>query len=220
MLVIGLTGGIGSGKSEVARLLAAYGAEVIDADLMARRAVEPGTDAHAAIVNRFGVKVLAADRTLDRQKMADVAFHDPAALADLNAITHPAVGALIASRMGEVAASEGGGGTEKVVVLEIPLLTAATRERYPMEAVVVVDAPDELRLSRLVMSRKMNILDARARMAAQIGREERLGLADFVVDNSGDREALAIEVDRAWEWIGTLRGQQPGERPASRTGFS
>ena len=205
MLIVGLTGGIGSGKSEVARLLVSHGAEVIDADLMARQAVEPGTEAHQAIVKRFGVKVLGAGGVLDRQKMADLAFHDPEALSDLNAITHPAVGALMAARMAEIAASEVPGGQEPVVVLEIPLLTASTRQRYPMEGVIVVDAPDEERLSRLVTSRKMNMLDARARMAAQIGREERLALADFVVDNSGDRAALAAEVERAWKWIGSLR---------------
>lgn len=204
MLVVGLTGGIGAGKSSACALLAGRGAVVVDADLLAREAVEPGTAAHAAIVERFGASVLAQDGTLDRQKVADVVFHDPEALSDLNAITHPAVGALMAERMAAVHASEEADGAERVVVLDIPLLSRATRERYPMAGVIVVDAPDDARLTRLVSSRSMDVLDARARMAAQSGREERLALADFVIDNSGDRDHLSREVARAWEWIGTL----------------
>ena len=219
-MIIGLTGGIGSGKSSVAERLAERGAIILDADLMARQAVEPGTDAHKAIVERFGIKILAPDGSLDRQKVADIAFSDPTALTDLNAITHPAVGAMMAEAISVIDCAEQQGGDERIVVLDIPLLTASTRQRYPMEGVIVVDCSEELRTERLVTQRKMNVLDARARMAAQIKSDERLKLADIVVDNSGTLEDLDLEVEKVWKWAQSIQvfraiGSASGMKPAN-----
>jgi dephospho-CoA kinase len=211
VIVVGLTGGIGSGKSAVAELLAAKGAEVIDADQLAREAVEPGTEALAAIVRRFGPGVLGEGGRLDREKMAAIAFSDPEALGDLNKITHPAVGALMLQRLATIEAKESEPSNPKVVVLEIPLLNRSIRARYPIDAVLVVDAPDEVRFQRLVTSRAMNPLDARQRMASQMPREERLELADYLIDNSGDRSALEQAVEEAWEWI--LELEKPSSQP-------
>lgn len=187
MLVVGLTGGIGSGKSTVASLLAERGAVVVDADRIAREVVAPGGPAHDAVVARFG--------TTDRPAIASIVFADPQARADLNAIVHPAVGFEIAKRLGEHA------DTDHVVVLDIPLLVEVGRDRYPVAAVVVVDAPVEVALERLVQQRGMDEADARARIAAQATREERLAAADFVIDNSGSVERLREEVDRCWTWV-------------------
>ena len=201
LFIVGLTGGIGSGKSTVCSLLAQKGAEIIDADQLARDAVEPGTQANQSIRERFGIQALSPDGTLDRQKVASIVFHDPSALADLNAITHPAVAKLMATKLGAIAGREAESDDNTIVVLDIPLLTQATRQKYPMQVVIVVDCPDEVRLSRLVTQRKMDVLDARARMASQIGRTDRLKLADFVVENGSSRGELDEEVDRLWKWL-------------------
>jgi dephospho-CoA kinase len=192
MVVVGLTGGIGSGKSTVAALLAAHGAVVVDADLLAREAVAPGTRGLADVVARFGPAVLAPDGTLNRQALADLVFADPAALADLNAIVHPVVRAAIADRLAAL-----DGGPAPLVVLEIPLLVESGRS-YGASAVIVVDCPEEVAVRRLVEGRGMDEADARRRMAAQASRADRLAAADLVIDNSGSRDELEREVDRAW----------------------
>ena len=198
MLVVGLTGGIGSGKSTVAELLAERGAAIVDADRVARQVVEPGTPAHAALVERFGAGIVDADGRIDRPALAAAAFGDPAALADLNAITHPAIGIEMVRQRDEHAA------TDRVVVLDIPLLTEAHRELLSLAAVIVVDTPVETALQRLVELRGMDRADAEARMAAQVDRATRLSVADLVVDNSGDRPHLVGEVDRVWAAISEL----------------
>lgn len=189
MLVVGLTGGIGSGKSTVSALLAERGAVIVDADAIARQVVQPGGPAHDAVVERFG--------TIDRPTIASVVFADPAALADLNAIVHPAVGAEIAGRL--MAEAD----TDHVVVLDIPLLVES-KNPYAVAGVIVVDVPVDVAVSRLVEQRGMAEADARARVAAQATREERLAKADFVIDNAGSREDLAAEVDRCWAWVQSL----------------
>ena len=203
MLVVGLTGGIGSGKSTVAELLAERGAVIVDADRVARQVVEPGTPAHAALVERFGAGIVDANVRIDRPALAAAAFSDPAALADLNAITHPAIGIEMVRQRDEHA------GTDRVVVMDIPLLTEAHRELLALVAVIVVDTPVETALQRLVELRGMDRADAEARMAAQVDRATRLSVADLVVDNSGDRSHLVGEVDRVWAAISELARTAP-----------
>ena len=196
MLVVGLTGGIGSGKSTVSRLLSARGAVIVDADVVARRVVEPGGPAYQGVVDRFGPGILAADGTIDRPALAAIVFADPEARADLEAITHPAVGVLINEQLAAEA------GTDHVVVLDVPLLVESGRTGTP---VIVVDCPPETAIRRLVEQRAMDEADARRRVAAQVSREERLAHADLVIDNSGSPEALEHQVDAAWAWIEGLR---------------
>ncbi|TML88770.1 MAG: dephospho-CoA kinase [Actinobacteria bacterium] len=196
MLVVGLTGGIGSGKSTVSRLLSARGAVIVDADVVARRVVEPGGPAYQGVVDRFGPGILAADGTIDRRALAAIVFADPEARADLEAITHPAVGVLINEQLAAEA------GTDHVVVLDVPLLVESGRTGTP---VIVVDCPPETAIRRLVEQRAMDEADARRRVAAQVSREERLAHADLVIDNSGSPEALEHQVDAAWAWIEGLR---------------
>ena len=197
VLVIGLTGGIGSGKSTVSALLAARGAVIVDADAITREVQEPGTPTFVAMVDRFGAGIVAADGTLDRAAVADLVFNDPEALADLNKIVHPAVGAEIARRMQDLA------DTDAVVVLDVPLLVESSRA-YPVAGLLVVDVDPEVAVVRLVEQRGMREADARARMARQASREDRLARADRVIDNAGTPDDLARQVDDAWAWIGTL----------------
>lgn len=192
--MLGLTGGIGSGKSTVAALLSQLGAVVVDADALAREAVAVGTPGLQAVVERFGAGVLRGDGSLDRPALAGVVFDDAEALADLNAIVHPPVRAAIAAR---VAALEG---TESLVVLEIPLLVESGRS-YGASQVIVVDAPEEVAVRRLAEQRGMDPVDARRRMAAQVSREERLAAADVVVDNSGSLDDLRRQVEALWEGL-------------------
>ena len=206
MLAVGLTGGIGAGKSMVAELLVERGATLIDADLVAREVVAPDGPAYRPLVDRFGRSILADDGTVDRPALAAVAFSDPKALADLNAITHPAIGLQMIERRNALAH------TDEVVVLAIPLLTPAHRETVGLDVVVVVDTPTEVALERLVEVRGMDRADAEARVAAQISREERLADADFVVDNSSTVEHLAEEADRLWGWLEERR-RRVGDRP-------
>lgn len=193
-MVVGLTGGIGSGKSTVAAMLAERGAVVVDADRLARDAVAIGKVGHRAVVDRFGAEVVAVDGSLDRRALAGVVFDDPSALADLNAIVHPPVRAAIAARLAELS------GSDAVVVLEIPLLVESGRS-YGESAVVVVDCPEDVALRRLVDGRGMDEADARRRMAAQIPRAERLAAADLVIDNSGPLEALEPQFAELWAGI-------------------
>jgi len=206
MFTVGLTGGIGAGKSAVADLLVEHGAVLIDADRIAREVVEPGAPAYQPLIDRFGPAIVDAEARIDRPALAAVVFSDAEALADLNAITHPAIGAEMARRKDAAA------GTDAVVVLDIPLLKAEHRETMSLDAVVVVDAPVETALERLVEIRGMTREDAQSRMAAQVSREERLSGADFVVDNSKDLEHLGNEVERVWQGLLALR--QNGTSPA------
>lgn len=189
---MGLTGGIGSGKSTVADLLVERGAVLIDADRIAREVVEPGGPAYGPLVDRFGPGILAPDGTIDRPALAAVAFADADALGALNAITHPAIGAVMTERRAAQA------GTDHVVVLDVPLLKPAHRALLELDVVVVVDCPVHVALARLVEQRGMDEADAKARIAAQMTREERLEGADFVIDNGGERGALEAEVARVW----------------------
>ena len=191
MLRVGLTGGIGSGKSSVSALLASHGAVVIDYDQLAREAVEPGSPALKEISARFGPEVIAADGTLDRPALAALVFADPAALADLNAITHPAIGRLAAAR--EVEA-----GPDAIVVHDNPLLVEmGAAERC--DVVVVVDVPEDLQVARLVDLRGMSEAEAHARIAAQASRQQRTGAADLVIDNTGPLDELALIVGGTWD---------------------
>ncbi|MFJ8857456.1 dephospho-CoA kinase [Streptomyces sp. NPDC102451] len=190
MLKVGLTGGIGAGKSEVSRLLARYGAVIIDADRIAREVVEPGTPGLTAVVEAFGPGILGTDGALDRPALGSIVFADAARLATLNAIVHPLVGA----RSAELERAAGSGA---VVVHDVPLLTE--NDLAPLyDLVVVVDAKPGTQLDRLVRLRGMTESDARARMAAQATREERLAVADLVVDNDGPLEDLEPQVRAVW----------------------
>lgn len=188
MLLVGLTGGIGSGKSTVARALAERGAVVVDADVIAREVVEPGTPGFDAVVARFGRDVVAADGTLDRAALAKVVFGDDSARIDLNGIVHP----LVAEATQQRVAAAGPG---SVVVADVPLLVEAARSGYDL--VVVVEAPEDIRLERLA-SRGVAVDDARRRMAAQASDAERRAVADVVLDNGGTPADLEEHIDRLW----------------------
>ena len=200
MVVVGLTGGIGSGKSTVARMLASRGAVIVDADVVAREVVEPDGLVHVAVVDRFGPSVVAPDGTIDRAALAGVVFGNEAAREDLNRIVHPAVIEVMLKRV----AAAGAADPDVVVVLEVPLLAEGGRDRYPVDGVIVVDVPVEVAIARLVAGRGFAAEAARARAAAQVTREDRRAVADLVLDNSADLEQLRREVDRAWAWIQAL----------------
>lgn len=196
MILVGLTGGIGAGKSTVSAQLAARGAVIIDADAITHELQRPGTPVFEAIVERFGRGVVAADGTLDRPALATIVFNDPDELAALNAIVHPAVGAEIVERLAAEST------TDHVVVLDVPLLVESGRS--DMAATVVVDVPPAVAIDRLVHQRGVSEEDARARMSRQTSREERLARADRVIDNSGTRGALEAQIDDLWAWMTTL----------------
>ncbi|UGY90792.1 dephospho-CoA kinase [Streptomyces gobiensis] len=193
MVKVGLTGGIGSGKSEVSRLLASYGAVIIDADRIAREVVEPGTSGHAAVVAEFGTDILQDDGWIDRPQLGRIVFSDPEKLRVLNAIVHPRVGA----RSAEL---ESAAGDDAVVVHDVPLL-AENDLAALYDVVVVVDAAPETQLDRLVRLRGMTPEEARSRMAAQASREQRLAIADLVIDNNGPLDALEPQVRKVWEQL-------------------
>ncbi|MEW1847618.1 dephospho-CoA kinase [Nonomuraea angiospora] len=191
MLKTGLTGGIGSGKSEVSKRLAAKGAVVIDADRIAREVVEPGTPGLARVVAAFGEGVLRPDGSLDREKLGSVVFADPERLAALNAIVHPLVGERVAELQSRAA-------DDAITVYDVPLL--AENHLAPMyDVVIVVDADDETRIRRLAEHRGMPEADAKARIAAQASREDRLAVADIVIPNEGSLAELDARVDEVWE---------------------
>lgn len=204
MVVVGLTGGIGSGKSTVARLLAARGALVVDADVIARQVVGSGGPAHEAVVARFGPGVLDGG-DLDRRALAEIVFADRAAREDLNDIVHPAVREEMLAQV----AALGAANPEGIVILDIPLLAESGRELYPVAGVLTVDAPVDLAIRRLVQKRGFTATEAQARIAAQATREERHAIADVVIDNSGDLEHLRAEVERAWAWVQALTERRP-----------
>ena len=193
MLRVGLTGGIGSGKSEVSRRLAALGAVVLDADAAARAVVEPGTPGLKRIAEAFGPDVLRPDGTLDRARLAEIVFADDAARENLNAIVHPLVHEYM--RAAEQAAIKAGG-PDTIVVHAIPLL-AEGRRAADFDLVIVVDVPREVQIARLV-GRGMPAEQARARIAAQATREQRLAIAGIVMDNSGTLTDLDRRVSEVW----------------------
>jgi dephospho-CoA kinase len=196
VLVVGLTGGIGSGKSTVSASLAERGAVVIDADLITHEMQASGTVVFESIVERFGAGVVGTDGELDRAALADIVFADADAKAALEAIVHPAVGAEIAARLAAEAA------TDHVVILDIPLLVESGFK--DLAGIIVVDTDPEIAVQRLVQQRALREADARARIAAQASRDERLARADFVIPNSGSREELEQRVDQCWEWVRSL----------------
>ena len=198
MLLIGLTGGIGSGKSTVSSLLAEKGAVIIDADAITRELQRPGQAVFDAMVERFGKEILADDGTLDRARVGRIVFNDEAAKKDLEAIVHPAVGAEMLKRM------EAESKTDHVVVYDVPLLVESARRAMEFGAVIVVDIDPEVAVRRVVDQRGMDEADVRARVANQASREERLAVADKVIDNSGTRDDLRRQVDEVWAWIQTL----------------
>lgn len=197
MLLIGLTGGIGAGKSSVSAGLARRGAVIVDADAIVRDLQQPGTVVFDEMVERFGPGIVGPEGGLDRAAVAELVFTDAEALAALGAIVHPRVHAEIERRVAEQA------DTDHVVVLDIPLLAESG---WPgLVATIVVDLDPDVAVQRLVRHRGFSEEDARNRMATQAAREDRLAGADLVVDNHGDPAALEVELDRAWDWIQDLR---------------
>ena len=196
MLLVGLTGGIGSGKSTVAGLLEKRGAVVFDADLLAREAVEPGTPGHAAVIDRFGADVLAPGGELDREALASIVFADPAARRDLEQIVHPEVRRLFAE--GTVAYRD----TERVVVFSAPLLVE-TGMHTAFEILVVVSATVATQIERLMRQRGMSEPSIRARIDAQAPLEDKAAAADFLVDNEGSLDELESQVEQLWNDLST-----------------
>ena len=201
MILVGLTGGIGSGKSTVSHLLSSLGAVIVDADAITRELQAAGQPLLEVIADRFGKDVIAADGSLVRQKLADIVFGDPLALADLNKIVHPAVGREMARRID--AQRE----TDNIVVLDIPLL--AENPRSGLSGVIVVEIDPELAVQRLVEHRGMSETDARARIERQTSMEKRREIADFILDNGGDRSALESQVFEMWTWMQGLEHAGP-----------
>ncbi|RBM19679.1 dephospho-CoA kinase [Streptomyces sp. PT12] len=197
MVTVGLTGGIGAGKSEAVRLLAERGAVVVDSDRIAREVVEPGTEGLAAVAAEFGPGILTAEGRLDRERLGRIVFGDAERRAKLNAIVHP----LVARRSAELTAAAP---RDAVVVHDVPLLAEnGLAGRY--DVVVVVDASAETRLDRLTRLRGMTEEDARARMAAQATREERLAVADHVLHNDGTVDDLAAQIGPLWRRLSEQR---------------
>ena len=202
MILIGLTGGIGSGKSTVSELLSKKGAVIVDADAITRELQAPGQPLLVKIAERFGDDVLCSDGSLDRQALAGKVFGHPDALADLNKIVHPAVGAEMNRRIDEQRE------TDSVVILDIPLLVENPREG--LSGVIVVDVDIETAVTRLTTLRSMDEKDARSRIERQASREQRRAIADWVIDNSGTLESLEQQVDEMWNWIVTREPAGPG----------
>jgi dephospho-CoA kinase len=205
VLLVGLTGGIGAGKSTVSTLLAEYGAVIVDADQIARDLQAAGSPMLDRMAERFGSQIIRSDGALDRAAVAAIVFGDGAdakqALQDLNAITHPAIQAEIRRQI------EAQADTDAIVVLDFPLLGENPRD--DIAAMIVVDVPIENAVARLVEFRGMDETDARNRIASQISREDRIAQATHVVDNSGDMDQLRSEVDGLWEQLVALRDASP-----------
>lgn len=201
MTRIGLTGGIGSGKSTVAGMLVERGAVVIDADQIARDLVEPGGPALAELVTEFGPRILQENGSLSRGELARLAFSDPRATLRLNEIMHPLIRAEAVRQLNAQP-------DRAVVVYDMPLLVE-TGQRDVVDLVVVVDVPEEVQIDRAVRLRGLDEEDVRRRMAVQSTRDERLAAADVVVDNSGDLEATAAQVDGLWLRLASSSGASP-----------
>jgi dephospho-CoA kinase len=196
VILVGLTGGIGSGKSTVSALLAARGAVVIDADQVAREVQAPGSPVLVALAERFGAHIIDEQGALDRPALAAMVFTDPDALKDLNRIVHPAIGVEIDRRVNDQVA------TANIVVLDVPLLTEQPREG--LQGTIVVDVPVEVQVERLVQFRGFDEADARARISRQATREQRLATATMVIDNGGTTDELLPQVEAVWQWLTTL----------------
>jgi dephospho-CoA kinase len=212
VIEIGLTGGIGSGKSTVADGLVDRGAVLIDADRIVRQLQEPGQPVFLAMVERWGEKIVAEDGTLDRAAVAAIAFRDEEELKALNDIVHPAVGEEMVRLRKSVE------DTDAVVILDIPLLVRADGESIAdqyanLAGIVVVDVPPKLAINRLVNNRGFSRKDARARIKNQATREARRAVADRVIDNSGTLEELEPQIDFVWSWIKTLPNPVPVTPP-------
>jgi len=196
VLLVGLTGGIGSGKSTVAGMLEERGAVVFDADALAREAVEPGTPGHDAVVERFGASVLGPGGELDREALASIVFADPAARRDLEAIVHPEV------RRRFVEGCERYQGTDRVIVFSAPLLVE-TGMHTAFDLLVLVSTTAETQIERLLRDRAMPEAGIRARIAAQAPLEDKAAVADVIVDNEGTLEELEGQIDRLWQELRT-----------------
>jgi dephospho-CoA kinase len=217
VILLALTGGIGSGKSSVSTRLADRGAVIVDADLITHQLQQPGGAVLAAMVERWGTGIVGPDGALQRQAVADIVFADPDELRALNKMVHPAVRQEMNRQARELADSG------RVVVMDIPLLVEGRRAGRPrFSGVVVVDLPPEVAVERLVRYRGFDEVDAWSRIGRQATREDRLAAADFVVDNSGPAEALDDQVDRLWAWAqGREQVPAPGcrdheDRPTER----
>jgi dephospho-CoA kinase len=198
MRLVGLTGGIGSGKSSVSSRLEARGAEIVDADAITRSLQQPGQPVFHAMVERWGDRIVAEDGTLDRAAVAAIVFADEAERTAIGEIVHPAVRAEMRARMDAAA------DTDRIVVLDVPLMAEGGGGRRGTSAVIVVDCPVEVAIERLIAHRGFDRSDAEARVAAQATREQRLALADFVIDNGDGIEQLDREVERCWTWLQDL----------------
>ncbi|HSP29636.1 MAG TPA: dephospho-CoA kinase [Ilumatobacteraceae bacterium] len=193
MILVGLTGGIGAGKSTVSAMLAERGAVIVDADRIARDIQSPGSPVLDAMAERFGSHILLDDGSLDRAAVAKIVFNDETALADLNGIVHPAMQSEIQRQIDDQRA------TDRVVVLDFPLL--GENPRKGLAATIVVDIPVDVAVQRLIEQRGMDDADARARINSQLSRDERLARATHVIDNGGDRDTLAAQVDDLWHQL-------------------
>ena len=205
MLEIGLTGGIGAGKSTVAQLLVTMGAVLIDADLIVRELQAPGAPVFVRMVDRFGAGIVRGDGTLDRAAVAEIVFGDREQLAALNGIVHPAVTHEMTRRRQAWATSDA------TVLLDIPLLIETNHS--DLDAVIVVDAEPDVAIERLIAHRAFTERDARARVANQASRIDRLAIADFVVDNSGSFDDLRPQIETCWHWIDSLPRPDPSDAP-------
>ena len=206
MLIVGLTGGIGSGKSTVAGLLASHGAEVVDVDALGREIIAPGGAAVAPVLERFGEALRGADGSIDRPALAQIVFNDPDELASLNEISHPAINDLLDERIEAIAEA----GAADVVVLDMAVLAESTLgrdTRFPYELVVTVEAPPDVRLERLV-GRGMTADDAKARLTSQATDEQRRDLSNFVIGNGGGPDELAEAVAQLWDALRRLADER------------
>ena len=213
MAEFGLTGGIGSGKSSVAERLVALGAGLVDADATVKALQRPGEAVFDAMVAHFGPEIVGGDGELDRPAIAAIVFSDEDQLKALNKIVHPAVRTSMQKQRDDLAQ------THQVVILDIPLLVEGSSAYADLAGVIVVDVPIETAVERLIEFRGFDEADARARISSQVSREERTKMADFVVDNSGDLDALDGQVAECWAWIqGRLAAasEEPASEPAEK----
>lgn len=208
MTEFAITGGIGSGKTTVAKLLVIKGATLIDADQIVRDLQKPGQSVYKSIVERFGSDVVTDNQELDRQKIADIVFSNPEQLEALNTIVHPAVGEEMGALRRKFAA------TNAIVLIDIPLLVTpegelARKEYKALQGKIVVDCEIETAISRLVAFRGFNEQDATARISKQSTRKQRLEFADYVIDNNGEEENLIDQIDACWVWMQSLAKEIP-----------
>lgn len=215
MIVVGLTGGIGSGKSTVSAALAERGAIVVDADAIAKELQRAGQPVFLRMVERYGAGIVGPDGELDRARVAGIVFNDADALKDLNEIVHPALNAEMRRRIREQE------GSDHVVIVDVALMAENNgRKRFGVGSVIVVDTPVEIAVERLVAYRRLGEADARARISRQASREDRLKIADRVVDNGGDRAHLEAQLGDLWSWIRSLPPADPLPSEADVAGAS